>query len=127
MSKLEAFSFISKKVDEQHATDTLQFIVHENISDKKSLLTVFSSHLSFPSYFGFNWDAFAECLQDLHWIKENKIIISHKCLPKLPKSEMKIYLEILADTINSWKKDGQHKFIAIFPKSERENISEYLA
>ncbi len=35
---------------------------------KKDLLEQIASCLSFPDYFGMNWDALDECLMDLSWL-----------------------------------------------------------
>jgi hypothetical protein len=37
------------------------------IHDKASFLTAAASAMSFPPYFGRNWDAFEECVTDLAW------------------------------------------------------------
>jgi RNAse (barnase) inhibitor barstar len=36
---------------------------------KANLFDVFAKELSFPPYFGRNWDAFDECLFDMEWIR----------------------------------------------------------
>lgn len=37
---------------------------------KRALFTAFARELSFPVTFGGNWDALADCLQDLSWRSE---------------------------------------------------------
>ena len=39
----------------------------EPIKDKSAFLAAFAKALHFPNYFGHNWDAFEECLNDLAW------------------------------------------------------------
>lgn len=38
-------------------------------ADKACLLQRFADVLSFPDCFGYNWDAFADCLADLDWLE----------------------------------------------------------
>lgn len=38
---------------------------------KRALFTAFAREFSFPSTFGGNWDALADCLQDLSWRSES--------------------------------------------------------
>ena len=40
----------------------------EPISTKKQLLDSLAAALSFPDYFGGNWDALDECLRDMEWL-----------------------------------------------------------
>ncbi len=39
-----------------------------DVTDKLSLLCVMAAGLQFPEGFGANWDALADCLQDLSWL-----------------------------------------------------------
>lgn len=55
-------------------------IVHidgRNLRNKAEFLTTVSKALNFPDYFGNNWDAFAECLDDLYWQNNIALIIEH--------------------------------------------------
>lgn len=36
--------------------------------DRESMFEQFATSLRFPEWFGHNWDAFADCLQDLSWL-----------------------------------------------------------
>jgi RNAse (barnase) inhibitor barstar len=38
------------------------------MSDRNGVFDQFSAALEFPSWFGRNWDAFADCLKDLSWL-----------------------------------------------------------
>lgn len=63
---------------------------------KEKLLAVLSQGLRFPNYFGWNWDALEECLQDLSWLPENaQIAIVHEALPFGEGENRQIYCDIL--------------------------------
>lgn len=87
-----------------------------NIYDKKTLLSVLSTKLKFPDYFGMNWDALTDSLCDFNWIKENRIILFHSKMPMLEKDDLQIYLDILDSSIELWKKyPDEHVFQVYFP------------
>lgn len=93
------------------ADDKISFVaeINDEINSKYGLLNAISVALNFPSYFGFNWDSLDECLNDLSWIKEKRIIIKHKYAPKMSEQEMKKYTEILQDCSKSWKGSEIHE------------------
>lgn len=44
-------------------------------TDKRQLLERIAAALAFPDWFGYNWDALADCLADLSWLKENGHVV----------------------------------------------------
>ncbi|WP_404974699.1 barstar family protein [[Kitasatospora] papulosa] len=40
----------------------------QDMTDEISTFEKFYSSLKFPEYFGWNWDAFYDCLRDLQWL-----------------------------------------------------------
>ncbi|MEV5566931.1 barstar family protein [Streptomyces sp. NPDC052196] len=40
----------------------------QDMADEMSTFEHFYSSLKFPEYFGWNWDAFYDCLRDLQWL-----------------------------------------------------------
>ena len=112
---------LKKKVSDQllnsfpSSSFNIIFIDGDNIQDKKTLLKEFSEKLKFPGYFGFNWDAFSDCMTDLSWLKpENGISIiyknPHNFRSHYPE-DWKIANEILLDAIDYW--DEQDKIMII--------------
>ncbi len=73
--------------------------VPNGVRSKQKLLGIIAKQLNFPRYFGWNWDAFEECLRDLSWYTEpRKIAIVHEGLPFGEASHNReVYLAILAD------------------------------
>src|SRR5690606_795292 len=67
-----------------------------DISTRAQLFERYALGLSFPDYFGKNWDALDECLRDFHWESQKRVVILHEELPRLPEKERRVYLAILS-------------------------------
>lgn len=81
---------------EKQYQDALIVKVPSGLGSKVELLDFLGKKLSFPNYFGGNWDAFEECLADLSWLGKSAVVISHADLPLADGSEdQKTYLAIL--------------------------------
>jgi Barstar (barnase inhibitor) len=98
----------------------------EGITTKVQLLEAYYVLLKFPEYFGFNWDAMEECLRDFHWIKNRRVIIVHKALPRLEHSQIKIYLDILANCVRDWKEGEAHSIVVAFPEGLEQLVNSLL-
>jgi Barstar (barnase inhibitor) len=98
--------------------------VPAGILRKRELLTVIARGLNFPKYFGWNWDAFEECLCDLSWIAPpRRIVLLHDGLPFQPDWENRsIYLSILKAAIGGSEADPPHELIVVFPEHCRAEV-----
>ncbi|TBV08078.1 barstar family protein [Stutzerimonas kirkiae] len=96
------------------------------ISTSEELLKALYYSLWFPGYFGFNWDALYDCLRDLEWIPRRKVVIVHSILPKLPESELKVYLEVLRDSALDWERDKMHDLEIFFGIHEQPGVEMLL-
>jgi RNAse (barnase) inhibitor barstar len=77
--------------------------VPAEVRSKSDLLAVLASAGHFPDYFGSNWDALQDCLRDLSWIGNRKVVIVHSDLPlRESPAECRIYLEILQTVLANW-------------------------
>lgn len=77
--------------------------------DKASLLQVFAKALSFPDWFGDNWDAFADCLADLDWLESSGHVLVIELGGPLATGflqELETCREILAETVVERGKHG---------------------
>lgn len=90
------------------------------------LLQALYQLLWLPGYFGFNWNALHDCLTDLSWIQEKRVVLEHAGLPNIPEAELKIYLEILRDSVLDWKDEDDHCFEVVFNAQDRDRVVELL-
>jgi hypothetical protein len=90
------------------------------VSSKADLLRLFSQQLSFPKYFGNNWDALYDCLRDLSWLREKRVVIAHEEIPTvLSADDLRAYLGLLGDAVISWQNNpGEHELIVVFPSKQ---------
>lgn len=47
----------------------------KNFNDEADLLSKLAEEMNFPDYFGRNWDALEECLNDLEWIPASGYVL----------------------------------------------------
>lgn len=78
-----------------------------------------------PGYFGYNWDALYDCLRDLSWMPCHKVVLVHESLPELPRDDLKIYLEILRDSVLDRNGDDGHELEVVFKDVDRA-VAEIL-
>lgn len=79
------------------------------VRDKKTFLEKAARTLEFPGYFGHNWDAFEECVNDLSWAPASGYILLFQAPERMIKNarpEWDIAVEILATAVNNWIEQG---------------------
>lgn len=77
----------------------------EECQKVEDLFQEFATQLKFPNYFGENWAAFDECLNDLEWLDSEKFVLFIKNFDKVLLGDgeaFKVFVNILNDTINEW-------------------------
>ena len=87
-----------------------------SLRTSKKFLKIMNEKLYFPSYFGFNYNALDECMQDLSWLPEEKIIINFKHIERLKEKNKSLYDEIydcLSMYQEYWQKNPHKKKIII--------------
>lgn len=108
------------------AAEVFYVRVDPTISLSEELLRSLYYLLWLPGYFGFNWDALYDCLRDLAWIPCRKVVLVHEALPNLPEKDLKIYLEILRDSILHREGDQAHEFEVFFRSADRCIVEKLL-
>jgi RNAse (barnase) inhibitor barstar len=78
-------------------------------TDKDELLARFAAAFEFPAWFGGNWDALADCLDDLEWLPGpgHVLLVEHtaELQAKAPET-LATALEILAESSHAWQARG---------------------
>lgn len=77
------------------------------IRTKEQLLTTMREALSFPDYFGMNWDSLDEILKDLSWLEgvESIQIVfenSSQILSSATENDRLVFKDIVNSTIEYW-------------------------
>lgn len=105
------------KPDELSVKKEEDFIaeIPSGLTNRQDLFKALQDNLKLPNYFGYNWDALAECLRDLSWIMQKRVIIIHHDIPVLAKKEIEEYMDILATGMRYWKNSEQHELLVFFP------------
>ena len=112
-----AFSF-----EDSPTTAAHDFVarVPAGLATSRALLEALSWQLALPSYFGFNWNALSDCLRDLSWIDAPHVVLCHVDVPPLPDAELRSYLDVLADAVDSWQPGESHSLRVVFPEAARD-------
>jgi len=83
----------------------------------------------FPYYFGENWSAFDECINDLSWVQANDYIFAltdlDKVLVKEDPKELETLFYLLDCAATSWS-TGQNQWIPGTPNQEKNSFSIWL-
>lgn len=73
----------------------------------QALFQEWAAALQFPYYFGHNWDAFDECINDLYWLPSKKyifIITNVDSILQVDDKNFRIFLKLLKDAADTWAK-----------------------
>lgn len=90
-------------------------VIPKGIHSKNALLERLCSELQFPAYFGWSWDALFDCLCDLAWIAERRVVLLHRDIPLSDTKEQEMYLDVLSDAVESWLPHEDHELVVFFP------------
>ncbi len=79
------------------------------INGKRGVLGAFSGAMDFPSGFGANWDALADCLQDLSWSPGCHLLLLQEGaeFAETAVGECRMLLDILASLADFWRQQGR--------------------
>lgn len=86
--------------------------------DKDEMLERIALSLGFPAWFGGNWDALEDCLQDLSWRTGEGHVLLVRGFADLPADELGVLLDVLASSAAYWAERGR-PFFAVLIDPER--------
>ena len=102
--------------------------IPRELGGKPELLKSLALQLSFPPFFGENWDALEECLVDLLPNQGREIAIVHEGLPDaLSQQELRAYLGVLSSAVVRRRSNGEPRLRVLFPLVVREPIQVLLS
>jgi RNAse (barnase) inhibitor barstar len=91
---------------------------------KRDLLRAVAAGLKFPNYFGHNWDALEECLNDLSWLgQQSGIVLVHKHMPLADVGQRRTYTDILRKA----QANQRLPLRVVFPRSTQAQIEKAAA
>jgi hypothetical protein len=107
-----------------------RYIRGQKCNNIKSLFNEFAASLQFPYYFGENWTAFDECLNDLEWFKSNEymLFISHAYhVLEEDNQQFKIFIDILSRATDEWHgKNVQFHIIFHAEQNDAQKLNNKL-
>ena len=84
----------------------------------KDFLLEISSKMSFPGYFGNNYNALLDCLQDLAWIEGEDVAVvilnADDFLSDETREDIIDTLELFSDAANYWEEDEENRTLSFF-------------
>ena len=86
------------------------------VSDKDGFLAACATALKFPHTFGQNWDAFADCVQDLSWHAARSYVIHLQDAADFARAAPHDYataIEVLRHAADYWKERGVGFYVLV--------------
>lgn len=100
-------------------------VAPKGIHNSDAVFAFYASTLSFPEYFGWNWDAFHDCITDLSWFDAATIHVVHPDVPLVNDSRACIQLLCELHELKFYSRING-KLVVHFMSSDRKKIQEAL-
>jgi RNAse (barnase) inhibitor barstar len=99
---------------------TLSFarIPLQDVTQKTALLRRIAAKLSFPAWFGENWDALEDCLTDLSWREAQGHVLVFEGFQFLPADDLGVLIDVMISAAEFWAGRGK-PFFAVFIDPDR--------
>jgi len=110
--------------------DTKIVIIKAGIKTHQELFDYICKELNYPVSVVKNWDALADILRDLKWLKEKKILLQHSDIPLNDPIKQSFYVSILLDTLKDileYNKVFICKILCVnFPENLKKKVIERI-
>ncbi|MCC7163466.1 MAG: barstar family protein [Anaerolineae bacterium] len=93
------------KTEANRAGFNLYYLDGSKIRDKKSFLEKIAAAMSFPAYFGKNWDALNDMLADMSWAQPGGLIILWQSPERFRRDapeDWEVALELFRTAVEFW-------------------------
>ena len=118
-----AFEFVDDATGFR-APNSLVVRLNGRLRRKRDLLRALANEFKFPQYFGYNWDALEECLNDLSWLGEqSSVVLVHKYMPLVDERQRNTYIDILRHA----QANQRLPLRVVFPRSGQSQIEKVNA
>lgn len=104
-------AFVQQIKENQKKNIVIKEINGGKCSDVDGLFNEFAINLQFPNYFGENWAAFDECINDLEWLDGDGYIIVISNIDEVLASssqDLNVFKDILLSAIQEWVNGREH-------------------
>lgn len=95
------------------STLSLARIALQDVTDKAALLRRIAASLSFPAWFGENWDALEDCLADLSWRESDGNVLVVEGFQSLAAEDRGVLIDVMICAAEFWAGRGK-PFFAVF-------------
>lgn len=86
--------------------------------DKDGLLERLAGALGFPEWFGGNWDALEDCLQDLSWRAGDGHVLVFEGQDEVAPDDLGVLIDVLGTSAGFWAERAR-PFFSVFVDPER--------
>jgi RNAse (barnase) inhibitor barstar len=108
------------------ATHAVRVVRGKKMRTATDLFDEFAAAFQFPDYFGENWNAFDECLDDLEWLPATEYVLllleAGDALSHESEEEFSVFIRILHSVSQSWH-DTQQKTFEVLLQCEAQDVA----
>lgn len=87
-----------------------------DVTTKAEFFQASAKTMNFPDYFGDNWDAFSDCIDDLSWLSADGYILLYTQPDNFANndpSEWSIALDIFQEVVESWRETDTPMYVLL--------------